>query len=95
MFPDFPLYMHLYSSTMNSELSNENKEFLVSRIPSVDHEIVIALIYSFYIHNEVSPNINVLPFGLKHQKKGIKVDLESLPVHLQNILYKFVSTATN
>ena len=54
------------------------------------HELIYMLIKTHYIKNNDTSSTN-LPFNGKEQKAGLKFEFDSLPIQLQNILYKFSS----
>ena len=91
----FPLYHQLEEqvSEFPDALTHEEKmEFLgkVKTMSDQQHEHIFVLIR---LHGVINPYI--IPYNGKHQKKGIKFDLDNLPVRLQHILLKFSTLVEN
>lgn len=92
----FPLYEILLKEVkednLNSPLDDEKKNTFIKGIKknatATEHEICYALIRQYQIENDNNP-FN-LPYEAKKFKRGIRFDIDKLPVQLQNILYKFI-----
>ena len=95
-FPNFPLYESLKKNTPEesnvltaiTELEKNEiiKKIKVNKINEWD-EIIYALIKSYAIDHGV---LDEFPYLCKKLKTGLKVDLDTLPSRLQQILLNFV-----
>jgi len=104
MSTEFPLYDQIIKKITHEklpdELSEDDKKFFTDAIKNLsqtEHEIIFALIRTHQIQTNESSQY-ILPYNAKYQKKGIKFDLDKLPIKLQYILLTFIklhlSTAT-
>lgn len=87
----FPLYDQITSrldSDDTSPVSDECKMDFLEFVNKSDaaHEIIYVLVRVYQIHND---QVNEMPYNSKRQKKGIKFDLEKLPLQLQKVLVAF------
>lgn len=87
-FPYFPLYASLRDHGV--ELTDTQKNELTKSIKEMtdeQHETVYALIRAYHLdHDE---QIEILPYGGKSLKAGIRFDVDCFPTALQTILYQF------
>lgn len=91
----FPLFNQLSKKIQENPicpLNDVNKQTCIDTIKtmsSTEHELIFALIRFFQM--EMNENTcYTLPYHSKHQKAGIKFDMDKLPYELQHILYEFV-----
>jgi hypothetical protein len=97
MSTEFPLYNQLVEKIHIEELSEDDKIFFtdnIQKLSKTEHEIIFALIRTHQIQTNESSRY-ILPYNAKHQKKGIKFDLNKLPNDLQCILLEFVKLHMN
>ncbi len=91
----FPLFNQLSKKIHSNNLiplSEHKKQLCIDtfrKMDSNEHEIVFALIRKYQLETNENGGYT-LPYKSKHQKTGIKFDLEKLPFELQYILYEFV-----
>lgn len=97
MTTEFPLYNQITQKMTVEELSEDDKLFFtntVENLSKMEHEIIFALIRTHQVQTNESSRY-ILPYNAKHQKKGIKFDLNKLPNELQCILLEFVKLHLN
>jgi hypothetical protein len=97
MTTEFPLYNQITQKITVDELSEDDKIFFtdtVKNLSNMEHEIIFALIRTHQVQTNTSSRY-ILPYNGKHQKKGIKFDLNKLPIELQCILLEFVKLHLN
>lgn len=91
----FPLYDSLTKDIPTNDLTLANKRLFLKRIEKIDqqaHELVYALIRTYQIDKNDDKNINfTLPYEGSYVESDIHFDLDKLPIHLKNILFKFLS----
>ena len=92
----FPLYTQLMDELENPEevLADTHKHFLTDNIKKMtehEHELIYALIRMYQLHNNETTSC-ILPYTAKRMKKGIKFDIDNLPVTLQHLLLQFTHT---
>jgi hypothetical protein len=91
----FALYKELCAQTQVNPLTTEEKEYIITNIPLLseqEHELIYAIIKTFHIDQSDVSDIPpfVVPFRGKRFKKGLRFDLEKLPLQLQCLLKSFV-----
>ncbi len=91
----FPLFNQLSRKINLKQLTplHESKKQqcvdVIRKMGANEHELVFALIRNYQLETNENDGYT-LPYKSKHQKTGIKFDLEKLPFELQYILYEFV-----
>ncbi len=88
----FPLFNQLIQKKFpNIGLNDTDKQMCVHAIKSMsshEHELIFALIRTYQFETNEN-SFHTLPYKSKHQKNGIKFDMDKLPNELQHILYEF------
>jgi hypothetical protein len=86
-----PLYQNLKSGSSSAvELTAEQKEGFVNSIKSLDeigHELVYVLIRMY--ERDTTDKISDLPYGCKITSKDMVFELDSIPLQLKWMIYKF------
>ena len=88
---NFPLYTSISAEIPEKDLTSTQKADFVKKVDKMDldgHELIYALIKTFYIENE-NDSPFTLPYGGKFVKNAMSYDIDGLPVQLKQILYKF------
>lgn len=88
---EFPLYSSLSTDLPNKDLTGAQKADFVKKVDAMDqdgHELIYALIKTFYIDKENNSPF-ILPYGGKFVKNDMSYDLDNIPVELRQLLYKF------
>jgi hypothetical protein len=91
---NFPLYTSLNNNIADKDLTVLQKnEFVkkVSKLDSETHELIYALIKSFWLEENKNSNSFNLPYEGKVCKDKIEFDLLDFPFKLRQILYKFIN----
>jgi len=95
MSNNFPLYDSILSQLSDADtstaLSVEKKHELIEYVKKSGadiHELFYMLLKVHNVNSGYASQTN-LPFNGKEQKTGLKFDLDTLPIILQHILYKF------
>jgi hypothetical protein len=90
------LYSSLSYNLKEADLTTEEKDFLISRtndptMPQEKKEIIYSLCLIDY--SKFSPNTKVVfPYKCKQVRDDVlEIKLDSLPIRLKQILYKFVN----
>lgn len=89
---NFPLYTTLSTGLTKKDLTVAQKNELIKRIGKIDseaHDLVYALIKSYYLEHESGDSFSI-PYKGTLSKDRINFDLLSLPIPLRQLLYKFV-----
>jgi hypothetical protein len=90
----FPLFNRLLTETeklKETELSTQQKKSFTKKIESINKEgieLIYALICSFQEYNNEKKTF--IPYDGKYIENDITFDFEFLPIHLTQIIYKFV-----
>lgn len=91
----FPLYEQMSRDIKNKDLTKkQKKEFvtLVSKIDTHGAELMYVLIRIFEMNNSKMSGTYKLPYsGTYTSKNDITFDLESLPIKLKQLLFKFIN----
>jgi hypothetical protein len=85
-----PVYEMLSESSMDIELSLEEKEMLtrnVKEMNQIGHELVYVIIKSY--EKENSKDITAYPYEGKPLKTGVKFDIDNFDNRLKQIIFKF------
>jgi hypothetical protein len=88
----FPLYTSLSVNLLEKDLTIAQKSELIKKIQSLDleaHELVYALIKSFYLEYENGDAL-ILPYNGELSKESIIFNLLDMPTKLRQLLYKFI-----
>jgi len=88
---NFPLYTSISADIPEKDLTGTQKADFVKKVESMDldgHELIYALIKTFYIENE-NDSPFTLPYGGKFIKNEMSYDMDGIPLKLRQILYKF------
>lgn len=88
----FPLYVSLMQNIPKTDLTLLQKTNFVRKISELDqnaHELMYALIKSYYIDQEEG-DILCVPYSGQLTKSGIEFDLILLPAKLRQLLYRFI-----
>jgi hypothetical protein len=89
----FPLYTTLMANLPDKDLTVLQKSDLIKKISSIDseaHELVYALIKSFYMENNGGDSLSI-PYKGQLCKDKIDFDLLEMPNKLRQLLYKFIT----
>jgi hypothetical protein len=88
-FPNFPLYYSLKKDEFQELTENQKDEFvdMVKSMNDDQFEKVYALIRAYHLEHDSYHQL--LPYGGKNLKSGLKFDFDCIPSKLQNILYSF------
>jgi hypothetical protein len=87
----FPLFEQLYKETQDKDLSTSQKKTFLSKMEKIDQEgmnLMHALISAYQEDSEESRTL--IPYDGKKIGSDISFNLETLPLHLRQILHKFV-----
>jgi len=93
---NFPLYSSLCNELPNKDLTSVQKADFVKKVDAMDqdgHELIYALIKTFYIDKENNSPF-ILPYGGKVVKNEMSYDMDNIPVELRQLLYKFAKIHT-
>jgi len=96
MNTDFPLFNQLFQSVKDNNpppLTDLEKTMIVQTIKSLndqEHEILYIVMRIYQLKHEHINTQYILPYNGKHQKKGIKFELDQLPEQLQLIIHEFI-----
>ena len=89
---NFPLYTTLNNKIKDKDLTILQKKQLVDKIQLMDseaHNLIYALIKSYYLDNNIIENLSV-PYSGTISNEKINFNLIDLPNKLKQILYKFI-----
>lgn len=89
----FPLYTTLMSNLPEKDLTILQKSDLIKKITSMDsdaHELVYALIKSYYIEHNGGDSLSI-PYKGQLSKDKVDFDLLEMPNKLRQLLFKFVT----
>ena len=94
---EFPLYTSLKNGIPDKDLTATQKADFVKKIEKMNtdgHELIYALIKTFYINNKESETPFTTPYDGKLVKSNITFDMDNLPLKLRQIIYKFIKIHT-
>lgn len=94
---EFPLYSSLKIGIPDKDLTAVQKADFVKKIETMNtegHELIYALIKTFYILNNESNTPFTTPYDGKFVKNNVTFDMDGLPQKLRQILYKFIKIHT-
>lgn len=88
----FPLYTTLMANLPEKDLTIMQKSDLIRKIKIIEdaHELVFALIKSFYIEHNGGDSLSI-PYNGILAKDKIEFNLVEMPNKLRQLLYKFVT----
>ena len=89
----FPLYTTLSIDLPKKDLTVAQKNDLVKRVGKLDsetHELVYALVKSYYLEHEKGNSLSI-PYKGQLSKDRINFDLLNFPIPLRQLLYRFVT----
>jgi hypothetical protein len=96
--PTYPLY-HTLNKNLKGKMRTKERTTLERRLSKLkDYDTLVVILMLIAEHARVCGDIDIggdsetleLPYGVKQRSKGTQIDLDKLPVELQEILYKFV-----
>ena len=90
---NLPLYEILLKETSNEDLTSKEKDNFMKLVKNLDQkgfEIVYALIRIFQLENNEDKSTFKIPYGGKFVNEDLNFNLNDLPCHLKQILYKFL-----
>lgn len=93
---NFPLYASLSADVPDKDLTGAQKADFVKKVSAMDqsgHELIYALIKTYYIDQETNSPF-ILPYGGRYAKNDMVYDLDNIPHTLRQILYKFAKIHT-
>ncbi len=90
------MYSELYDklcAQIHDSTTDDEKVWFIDNIKTLsdkEHKAIFALIKIHQTRNDPPPKS--LPYNAKHQKKGVKLEFDALPVDLQSILISYIKT---
>ena len=89
---NFPLYTSISTGIPNKDLTAKQKKDFIKKVDEMEvdgHELIYALIKTYYIDNEQDSPFTI-PYGGKFVRDDMTFNLADIPHKLRQILYKFV-----
>jgi len=86
------LYYTLNSNISKKDLPEGKKIELIKKISKLNQEQIEAFFLLICEHQKIENGIDYksIPYGGIKQKSGVQFDLQSFPIQLRWILYKFI-----
>lgn len=83
----FPLFVNLYNSTEDKDLTINQKNSFMKKIKTIDKN-GLDLIYALILYYQIEKKNIEVPYT--HENNNVIIDMELIPLQLKQIIYKFI-----